>query len=367
MARTDLTRSRVLLSLVLILVFVRGPVARGAPTEQAPAISFIESAIQFASALTSVGIKACWGAYVVYDDVGPIDQLLVYHNYTVFDRAYPVPGFFGLAAAATDKGVVFVGQDASSGKIRIALLELGGATEKLPVFFDLDVSNITSGIFIKGNSLGDYAGGTVADGRLFVHWHSMPDGQHNYYTQPSNSRPGDVAYGWNSFYFTNSGSNSLFRIPYEGAPTTVALTYTPASITYGSFGVFYVSDKVQPLIWEYRPLTGTGTKWPVRAVTFGLAFTPDGLLLGVQLPRTITLFDLVAAFETSYTLLGVASLLDYVIVPGRYPYSLLIDEFVNSRGFVVNLQINGLLTNREAVSARRDGGFIEPVVFRGLF
>src|ERR1044071_2071346 len=115
-------------SAVLAGVVLAGGSARGAPPEESPAtISFSESLIPF-PATTSVAAKACWGAYIVYVDVGPTAPILVYHEYREFVQvvvAYPSPGFFALAGAATDRGVVFVGLNVLSRKTQIARLDLG--------------------------------------------------------------------------------------------------------------------------------------------------------------------------------------------------------------------------------------------------
>jgi hypothetical protein len=343
--------------------------ARAAPPEDSPAtISFTESIIQFASSTTSVAAKACWGAYVVYVDVGPTDQVLVYHEYVQFEAAYPSPGFFALIGAATDRGVIFFGVNVLTRKTQLMRLDLG-PLRKGPVYYDLDLDT-TQGIILKGNGLGDYAGASVATGKLFTHWHGMPDDMHVFYTQPTSFRPSDLAYGWNSWYFANSGGNSLARVSSDGVYSLATLPYTPLSIAYGPSdttpGVFRVTDRNEPAFWDYHPIKGTGAKTPLKALTAGLQFTSDGMLLGFQLPRTIMVYNFAAAQEISYPLKGTAQVRDYVISPGRYPWTLLVDEFdASNKGMVVSLQLGGLAFCRELVSGRREGEWMEPVGLPG--
>jgi len=343
-------------------IFLAVSAARAAPPEDSPAIiSFVESPITFPSSQTSIGAKACWGAYVVYVDVGPTDQVLIYHEYVVFEASYPSPGFFALAGAATDRGVIFFGVNTVSRKTQLMRLDLG-PSRKGPVYYDLDLDT-TQGVVLKGNGLGDYAGLSVATGKLFTHWHGMPDDMHVFYTQPATSRPTDLAYGWNSWYFTNSGSNTLARVNSAGVYSVATLPYAPLSIAYGPSdttpGDFYITDRNQPGYWLYNPVKGTGAKTALKAVTGGLRFTSDGMLLGFQAPRTIMVYNIATAEEISYALKGTAQVQDYVISPGRYPWTLLVDEVSPTRGMVVSLQLSGLAFCRELVSGRREGEWMD--------
>jgi len=368
MAHAGFARGRAAAFTAPILLLLAATVARGSPPEQSPAaLSFNESKLQFPSSQTVIAIKACWGAYIVYVDIGPVDQMLVYRNYSEFVVAYPSPGFFGLAGAATDTGVIFVGRNIFTNKIQLAVLDLG-PQRKAPVFYDLDIGNAQS-VFVKGNGLGDYAGGSTDTGKLFVHWHTMPVGTHTYYTLASNTQPMDVAYGWNSFYFTLSGVNSLARVSSAQILTIITLIYSPLSIAYGpaagSAGIFEISDRITPGIWEYSPITGTGARRVLRAVTYGLEYTPDGLLMGFQLPRTISIYDIVSGLETSYVSQKLATIMDFKPVPGRYPFGALFDGFDSTtpQRSVVLLNILGLALVRDLVSARREGDFEEPRTF----
>ena len=143
MELTGSARVRVAASAILILF--ASAIARGSPPEQAPAtISFNEMGIRFPSSSTVVAIKTWWGAYIVYCDIGPTDQLLVYHNYVEFVAAYPSPGFFGMAAAATDTGVVFLGRNIFTNKTQLAVLDLG-PNRKAPVFYGLVLAGTLGG------------------------------------------------------------------------------------------------------------------------------------------------------------------------------------------------------------------------------
>ena len=165
--------------------------------------------------------------------------------------------------------------------------------------------------------------------------------------------------------------NSLARVTSAGVLTIITLTYSPLSIAYGpavgSAGIFEVSDRLSPGIWEYSPITGTGARRLLRGVTYGLQYTPDGLLIGYQLPRTVSVYDIVAGIETSYVMTKLASILDFVPVPGRYPWSAFFDglDALTSQRSVVQLDVGGLTLNREAVSGRREGDFEEPRFFGG--
>ena len=341
--------------------------ARAAPPDKAaPAIAFRETPVTIGDTLSSIAAKAAWAAYVCYCDIGPVDQIHVYHNYSDFRVKYSSPGYFCRSAAATDNGVVFLGQNINTSKAQVAVLNLG-ASLKPPSFYDINV-DLSQGGFIKGNYLGDYAGGSFADGRLFVHWNFMPEGQHVVYSQSASSRPVDAAYGWNSWYFANGGTDSLARIPKEGATSATSLGYSPTSLTYGMAGSLFISDRDRPRILQYNILTlALVAEFVVRAATYSLGWTPDGMLLGVQLPRTLMVLDLISRIEALYTLLAVASFFDYRVLPGRYPFAMHFDLFdsVVSRGIVRQVEILDLQVNREYASSRRAGDYGEPMPIGG--
>jgi len=317
--------------------------------------------------LSSIAAKAAWAAYVCYCDVGPVDQIHVYHNYSDFRVKYSSPGFFCRSGAATDNGVVFLGQNINTSRAQVAVLNLG-ASLKEPKYYDLNI-DLSGGGFIKGNYLGDYIVGSFADGKLAVHWNFMAEGQHIVYTQSAASKPVDATYAWGSWNIANSGTGSLARIPREGATSATSLGYSPISVTYGATGDLFIADRDRPRIYRYAILTlAFLAEYLVQAVTYSLGWTPDGMLLGIQLPRTLMVLDLVTRAPVFYTLLAAAAFLDYRILPGRYPFTMHFDLFdaILNRGIVRQVQIKDLsFVYRETVAERRAGDYGDPMLIPG--